>query len=239
MAEPAAIPALATLHEELTTLIVAGARLASKAPPPWAALLLGAGIVFLLHGARHRHVLALPGGAVLGLVAARLIVNLANGPGAAVQSELLWVAAGTGALVCAGWPPLFPALALAIPGLLVGSWLPIGGRVWLGALAGGAGGGLVGALAREWVASLAAGGLGGAAALAGALGLLAKQPVGRVLRDHPMVLLAIWAILAVAGAAFHAGRAWPLHPDRPSEPEPYQGDRPLHEGSPDYDGWRG
>jgi hypothetical protein len=236
--ELAAVPTLAALHGELSSLVLAGVRLASKAPPPWAALLVGAGVVFLLHGARHRHVLAIPGGAVIGLAAARLVVWALSGPAAPVQVEALWVAAGMGALVCAAWPPIFPVLALAVPGAVIGSFLPVAGRAWMGALAGAAGGGLVGALAREWVASLAAGGLGSAGAIAGAVGLLSKHAIGAALREHPMAVLAIWAILAVAGAAFHAGRAWP-GPRAPREAEPYAGDRPMHEGTPDYDGWRG
>lgn len=238
MAATAAVPTLELLHGEIARLVEAGARIAVKAPPPWAALLLGAGLVYLLLGARERHVLALPGGAALGLLAARLFVTAMDGPGAAVQEELLWVSAGAGALACGGWPPLFPPLALAIPGLAIGSLLPIAGHAWLGALAGGAGGALVGALSREWVASLAAGGLGGGTALAGAIALLAKQPLGRMLRDHPMALVAAWAVLAVAGAAFHAGRAWPAPRSRPDAPEPYAGELPLHEGA-QHDEWRG
>lgn len=228
MADPAH---LATLHAELTSLVAAGARLATRAPPPWAAVLAGAGVVFLLHGARHRHALAVPGGAALGLVAARLAVALLSGPGAAVQSELLWVAAGTGALVCAGWPPIFPPLALALPGLAIGATLPIAGQAWLGVLAGAAAGALVGALAREWVAALAAGGLGAVGVVGGALGLLARQPVGRALVDHPWAVVAVWAILAVAGAAFHAGRAWPAPGSGIRPREHYAGEVPLHEGA--------
>jgi hypothetical protein len=238
MAATAAVPTLALLHGEVARLVEAGARIAMKAPPPWAALLLGAGVVYLLHGARERHVLALPGGAVLGLLGARLFVAAMDGPGAAVQDELLWVCAGAGALACGAWPPLFPPLALAIPGVAIGWLLPIAGHAWLGALAGGAGGALVGALSREWVAALTAGGLGGATALAGALGLLAKLPPGRVLRDHPMAIVAVWAVLAVAGAAFHAGRAWPGPRSKPQAPEPYAGELPLHEGA-QHDEWRG
>src|SRR5512138_409023 len=108
MAATAAVSTLELLHGEIARLVEAGARIAVKAPPPWAALLLGAGLVYLLLGARERHVLALPGGAALGLLAARLFVTAMDGPGAAVQEELLWVCAGAGALACGGWPPLFP-----------------------------------------------------------------------------------------------------------------------------------
>lgn len=229
---------LALLHGEVARLVEAGARLAAKAPPPWAALLLGAGVVYLLHGARERHLLALPGGAVLGLLAARLFVMATDGPGAGVQEELTWISAGVGALACGAWPPLFPVLALAIPGLAIGWHLPLAGRPWLGALAGGAGLGLVGALAREWVAALAAGGLGGVAATGGAIGLLGRSSAGTTLRDHPMAVVAIWAVLAVAGAAFHAGRAWPARRAAPAEDRPYAGEVPLHEGA-QHDDWRG
>lgn len=233
-----ASPALASIHAELMALVAAGARLAVKAPPPWAALLLGAGIVFLLHGARHRYVLAIPGGGVLGILAARLVVSALNGPGAAVQTEILWVAGGLGALGCGGWPPIFPPLALAVPGLAIGAFLPIAGQAWLGALAWGAGGALVGLLTREWVAAMAAGALGSATAIAGGLGLLANHAIGRALLDHPMAIVAIWSILTVAGAAFHAGRAWP-RPAGPRADEPYAGDRPIPQGTTEYDGWRG
>jgi hypothetical protein len=210
----AAAPALALLHTELSRAISAVASLALRLPPPWAALLAGVGVIFLLHGARRRIVLAFPGGAVIGLVAARVVVTAMDGPGAAVHEEILWISAGVGALLCAGWPPIFPVLALALPGALAGGLLTLAGRAWLGALAGCAVGGGIGALLREWVACLAAGGIGAAAVVAGALGLLARWPLARKpiaveLVEHPMALLAPWAVLTVAGAAFHAGRAWP------------------------------
>lgn len=216
MAIPAATEfatALGAFHGEASRLIAAGARLASRAPPPWAALLGGAGIVFLLHGARRRLALALPGGAVLGLVAARVVIVAWSGPGAHVQGELLAISAGAGALLCAAWPPIFPLLALAIPGAVLGWHQPLADRPWLGALAGAAIGGALGAAMREWVASLAAGGIGAAAVLAGVFGLLARRPIAVELAERPMVLFAAWTVLAIAGAAFHAGRAWPP-PDR-------------------------
>ncbi len=140
---------------------------------------------------------------------ARLLATALDGPGSPVQPELLWIAGGVGALVCAGWPPAFPVLALAIPGVVVGWRYPIALRPWLGAVAGAAIGGAIGATLREWVAALAAGGLGAATILGGALGLLARRPIAAELAGHPMALLAAWTVLAVAGAAFHAGRAWP------------------------------
>ena len=200
---------LALLHAEAASVISAVAKLAMKAPPPWAALLAGVGVLFLLHGARHRLVLALPGGAALGLVTARLLATALDGPGSLVQPELLWIAGGVGALVCAGWPPAFPVLALAVPGVVVGWRYPIAMRPWLGAVAGAIIGGAIGATLREWVAALAAGGLGAATILGGVLGLLARRPIAAEFAGHPMVLLAAWAVLTVAGAAFHAGRAWP------------------------------
>jgi hypothetical protein len=238
VAGSAALPALTVLHGEASRLAAVGAALATRTPPPWAALLLGVGILYMLHGARNRYALAVPGGAVLGLAAARLLVLALNGPGAPVQPEILWVSAGMVALACAGWPTIFPVAAAAIPGLAVGWLLPIAGRAWLGAAAGALGMGLLGALAREWVASLAAGGLGAAAAIVGALGLLARSPIGLALAAHPVALLAIWAVLTVAGAAFHAGRAWPSGSGRGGEPAPFQPDRPVHEGA-EYDAWRG
>jgi hypothetical protein len=205
--------AFGAFHGEASRAIAAGARLAFQAPPPWAALLGGAGIVFLLHGARKRMVLAMPGGAVLGLLAAWVLVIAWSGPGAHVQGELLAISAGVGALLCAVWPPIFPLLALAIPAAVLGWHQPLADRPWLGAVAWGAVGGALGAVLREWVASLAAGGIGAAATLAGALGLLARRPIALELAGRPMVLFAAWSVLAVAGAAFHAGRAWPP-PDR-------------------------
>jgi hypothetical protein len=231
MAGHAAFPTPALLHTELSRLIAAGVELAVRAPPPWAALILGVGVLFLLHGARHRVVLAAPGGAALGLLAARAFVTAMDGPGAAVQSELLWISAGAGALLCAGWPPAFPVLAVALPGAAVGAMADVAGRAWLGAAVGAAAGGLAGALLREWVAALAAGGIGGAAVVAGALGLLAGRPIAAELAEHPMALLAIWAVLAVAGAAFHAGRAWPKGRAPGGEVEPMD--------EPDRTAWDG
>lgn len=209
MAGQAALPALQLLHAELSRILSAGVKLAVQAPPPWAALLAGIGVLFLLHGARHRIVLAGQGGAVLGLFAARAFVAVMDGPGAAVETELLAIGAGAGALLCAGWPPAFPVLALALPGAVAGGLVGLAGHAWVGVAVGALGGGALGALLREWVASLAAGGIGGAAVVAGALGLLARRPIVAELGEHPLVLLAVWAVLAVAGAAFHAGRAWP------------------------------
>lgn len=238
MAGPAEATVLGLIHAEASRLTLAGAALAARTPPPWAALLAGVGLVYLLHGARNRHVLAIPGGAVLGAVAARLGAFAFGAGGAAVQPELLWVSAGAGAFACGAWPPLFPPLALAVPGLVAGWAAPLGVAPWLGALAGGAAGAAAGALMREWVAALAAGGIGAAAVIAGGLGLLARRPAGQALLGHPMALLAIWTVLAVAGAAFHAGRAWPGRGSRPP-PGGLQPDRPVHEGIPEYDGWRG
>lgn len=224
---------LALLHSEASSVISAGVKLAMKAPPPWAALLVGAGVVFLLHGARHRLVLALPGGVALGLATARLLVTALDGPGSAVQVELLWIAGGVGALVCAGWPPAFPMLALAIPGVVIGWQYPIALRPWLGAVVGGAIGAAVGATLREWVAALAAGGLGAAAILAGGCGLVAKRPIAGELADHPMALFAAWTVLAVAGAAFHAGRAWPAQrPGGSGQPLAYPPDDRAQVGTP-------
>ncbi|HSN15649.1 MAG TPA: hypothetical protein VLT61_13535 [Anaeromyxobacteraceae bacterium] len=221
MGEPA-IHLLALIHAEASSVITSGIRLAMKAPPPWAALLGGLGVLFLLHGARHRLVLALPGGAALGLATARILVSAMDGPGAAVQAEVLWIAGGVGALACAGWPPLFPMFALALPGALIGWQYPIAMRPWLGAVAGAAIAGGVGAMLREWVAALAAGGIGAAGILAGAFGLLGKRPMAVELAGHPMVLLAAWSVLTVAGAAFHAGRAWPAGRAGGRGPEPLQ-----------------
>src|SRR5512140_2805139 len=202
MASNAVLTALVPLHAELSELVAAGARLALRAPPPWAALLAGVGVVFMLHGARRRRVLAVPGGAALGRLAARLVVTALDGAGAAVQVEALRVAAGVGALICAAWPPLFPVLALALPGAGVGVLTGLAGRAWLGAAAGAVVGAGLGAMLREWVAALAAGGLGAAAVVAGGLGLLARRPIGAELQEHPIALLAVWAVLTVAGAAF-------------------------------------
>lgn len=208
MDQHAAASALALLHAELSGLVAAGVRLAALAPPPWAALLAGAGVAFAFHGARRRHLLAAPGGAVLGLLAARMALAALDRTGA-VQAELLWVAAGGGALVCAAWPPLFPVLALALPAAAAGGLAGVAGRAWLGAVLGAAVGVGLGALLREWVAALAAGGLGAAAVVAGGLGLLSRRPIVAELAERPFALVAVWVVLAVAGAAFHAGRAWP------------------------------
>jgi hypothetical protein len=206
----AAVPsALAVLHVELSRELAAAAALALKTPPPWAALLAVGGVLFLVAGARRRWLLAGPAGAVLGLVVARLAVLALDGPGAAVQPEARWVAAGTGALLCLAWPSALPPLGLAVPGLVVGWAFPIAGRPWLGALVAALAGAGIGALLKEWVAAAAAGGVGAAALLGGALGLLARRPIATELAERPMALLAAWVIVAVAGAAFHAGRAWP------------------------------
>jgi hypothetical protein len=204
----AAAATLERLHGELSKAFGEGAALAARLPPPWAALVVGVGVLFLLHGARRRTVLAVPGGAILGLVAARVVLGWLDGP-ATADWRLLLVAAVAVGVLCGGWPPLFPVLALALPGALIGAALGVAGRAWLGAAVGGAAGAALGALLREWVAAISAGGIGASGVLAGAIGLLANRPVVAEATERPLALAAAWGVLAVAGAAFHAGRAWP------------------------------
>jgi hypothetical protein len=202
----AASSALGTLHAALARAVSAAIGLALDAPPPWAALLLGAGLVFLLHGGRRRLPLALPGGALLGLGIARWIAALQGAPSLALEPGV--VAATAGAFACAAATSLFPPLAAALPAAVVGAHLGVAGRAWLGAALAALAGAGVGALLREWVAAAAAGAIGAAAILGGALGLLARQPIAGELRERPWAVVALWVVLAVAGAAFHAGRAW-------------------------------
>jgi hypothetical protein len=108
----------------------------------------------------------------------------------------------------AAFPLLFSFAVGALPGALVGSLRPLGGSEVAGAIAGSFAGGVAAVLLAAPVAAAAAASLG-AALLAGAvLSALGPRPLGRDLSARPFVLLGMVAVLAVAGAAFQARRAW-------------------------------
>jgi hypothetical protein len=187
----------------------------SRLPWPAAVAALLAGAVALGFGARARRPLAVAGGGAVGVAVGAALAGWLGG-GSAVPGLL---AAAAGALllgVLAGlFPPLFIFAAGALPGALVGSTLPAPGQPWYGLL-GLAVGGLLALGSTRWVAAVAAAGLGAGLLAVGLFGAAGGWAPARVLAAHPLVLVALLAVLTVAGAAFQHGTAWP--PPRPRVP---------------------
>jgi hypothetical protein len=166
------------------------------------------GLAILLVGARARRPVAVVGAAALGAVSAAWL-----GPGvpalAAMSGPALAAAAGlvAGALAAA-IPQVFPMLAGALPGALLGDLLAPDGRRLEAVAAGALLGALVGLLAARWVASATAAGVGALLFAIGGAGLLRDTGLGRSVVRHPVSILAVATVLAVAGAAFQLSRAW-------------------------------
>lgn len=176
-------------------------------PWPVAVASLLAGVAVLGFGARARRPLAVAGGALVGLAAGTALPGWL-GAGTAVPG-LLAASAGAAALgVLAGlYPPLFIFAAGALPGALLASFLPAPGQPWY-ALLGLAVGGLVALGLARWVAAAAAASLGAALLAAGLFGTAGDWGPARLLASHPLVLVALLAVMTVSGAAFQHATAW-------------------------------
>ena len=167
-----------------------------------------AGLVALLFGARARRPVAALGAAGVAAAAASWL-GAPLGSALGLSSSMLAVssAALAGALA-ALLPPIFPVLAGALPGALLADLLAPTDRrlevLAIGALLGA----VVGFLAARLVASLIASAVGAMAVAVGATGALLATTAGRAVHDHPVAILAIALILAVAGAAFQYPNAW-------------------------------
>jgi hypothetical protein len=168
-------------------------------------VLLAAGALLLLFGARRRELVASLGGAGLGWLggfaaagALELGGSLAGPLGAAIL--------GGGALA---FPSLFPFAAGAVPGALAGARFPVAGQPALGAAIGVLLLGGLALLGARIVAAVAAGLLGAAACGAALAGLSRHLPELRPVVDRPTLLLALVVVLAVAGAAYQSPTAWP------------------------------
>ena len=185
---------------------VSGAVGAASWPIPAAVVL--AGLVALLFGARARRPVAALGAAGAAAAAASWLgAPVGSALGLSPSMLAAWSAAVAGALA-ALLPPVFPALAGALPGaLLAGLLAPADRRLEVLAV-GAVLGAVAGFLAARLIASLVASAVGAMAVTLGAAGALGATNVGRALHDHPVAILAVAVILAVAGTGFQYPNAW-------------------------------
>lgn len=179
-----------------------------RSPWPVAAGVAAAGLIVLLIGARVRRPVAVVGAAAVAALAARWLGEpVASALGLPV-STLAGASAAVAGAVSAVVPQVFPALAGALPAaLLAGGLAPPERRLEVlavGALLGG----FLGVLAARPVAAAVASAVGALALAIGAAGALGGPGPVRALLAHPMAILAVAAILTVAGTAFQFSRAW-------------------------------
>lgn len=204
---------MSPLAELIQEWWAAGERLAGRAPElarslaegswPAGALAAVAGLALLVAGARLGRFLACAGGAAVGWIAGGLVAPVAHGWVPASLSS--WTGAGVLGVACLLAPTLYPLALGVVPGLLLGSRLPVGGRAWVGGL----GGGLALALLLAWLRRLV---FAATAAVAGAapvsLALLAlAHPVPALLplARRPWLVAGLAATLAIAGTAYQLG----------------------------------
>lgn len=162
----------------------------------------GLGIVALTMAGRFPRGLAAAGGAALGALAAyafRAPLALHVGVSLAVAAPVVAVVAGA---VCALSPLPFPVAAGALPGLILGLRVPIAGRAVLGGAVGALAAGLVALLFARPFAIGFASALGGLLVAAASVGLGGDRPLARDLAAHPLAVVALALVLAIAGAAY-------------------------------------
>jgi hypothetical protein len=184
------------------------AEAARRLPWPGALLLVAAGLWLLAAGARNRRVIAALGGAAAGAVWALAFRGSLSARLGFPAPTLAGIGAGLAAIVSALFPPAFPLLAGALPGAIVGARVPLGGSATAGVAGGALVGGVIAAVFAELVAAWTAASLGAAAVLGATLSLWSRRPWTGELVAHPFALVAIGAVMAVAGAAFQLGSAW-------------------------------
>lgn len=197
--------------------------------PAAGAALLVVSLAALTVAWRFRRPLAALGGAAVGALAAlaahsAIRVHLGLGPGAAAA-----IAAVASGLLCLRFPSLFPFAAGALPGAVVGSAVPLGGRAAWGAAAGAVVCGLAGLAAGRVVAAAFASAAGGVLLPVALVALFPGHGISREAAARPLALLALGVIAAVAGAAFQIGREAPAPPPPIAprdlrEPEEWRGE---------------
>ena len=182
---------------------------AARTLPAWAAVgLLLTGAAALAVGSAARRPLGAAGGALAGAAAGAAAAGWVAAKASVPPLASTMLCAGAVAILAGIFPPVFIFAAGALPGALVGWAFPLQGEPALGLAAGAVLGGAVALLAARWVAALTAAGLGAALVAAGLFGLAGGSPVLQALEAHPVALLAVLAVLTVAGAAFQHPRAW-------------------------------
>jgi len=177
---------------------------------PWAAsaVLLAVGVVTLVAGARTRRPVAALGGALVALAAVLVFAGPLEARSGLATRTLGGAALLAGLALGGAFPPLFPAGAGALPGALAAAALAPADQRALALGVGAAVGAVAGVLLARLVAAVVASALGAVVLSLGVAGALAHAGAGRVLSTHPVALLAVAAILAVAGVALQLPRAW-------------------------------
>jgi hypothetical protein len=208
---------------ETAAEIFAGvAALAARAQAlglPLGAPLVAVGVGAAVAGTRLRRVLgaaglagvgALAGFVLRGLIAAHLGVSTATG---------VAILAGVGAVGGALAPGALPFAVAALPGAIVGTGLPLGGRPEYGAAAGALAAGLVGLLLARVVTAAVAGLAGALAVALGALACFPRDALARELALHPAVVIGFTIVVGIAGAALQLAGA-PTSPAAPAARSP-------------------
>ncbi len=160
------------------------------------------GLVALTVAGRFPRGLAAAGGAVLAALwvyALRGAIAAHLGIPPAVAAPVVAVVAGA---ACALVPLAFPVAVGALPGLLLGLQAPIAGRAELGAAIGALVAGLVALLFARVVAVGFASAVGGLLAATAGVALGGASAVARELVSHPLAIVALALVLAIAGAAY-------------------------------------
>ena len=176
------------------------------------------GVVFLTLAGRFPRGLAVAGGAVLGALAAVAFrAPLATHVGVSLVVAVP-VLATVAAAACALVPLAFPVAVGALPGLLLGLEVPLAGRAAIGGAVGALVAGGVALLFARVVAIGSVSALGGLLAATGAVAIGGARPLAREFSAHPLAILALALVLAIAGAAYQLARG--DAPARVSAPPP-------------------
>jgi hypothetical protein len=191
---------------------------------PWlaAVAMVAVGVVTLALGARLRRPIATLGGALVGVGAALAFSEAVASPLGLSPASAAGVAAAVLGAACFAFPPLFPAVAGALPGALAARGIAPADQQALALGLGAAVGAAVGAVLARLVVAAVASAIGAMVLALGVAGLLAHAGAGEMLLSHPVALVGLAAVLAVAGVAFQLPRAWPAGAAarRPAAEEP-------------------
>jgi hypothetical protein len=202
------VPAdLAAAHSEaLTRQLPRLVAFLATLPAYAGVLLVAAGTVLLLAGARWRRPIAALGGIAAGALAGLALSGAAGQLRISASTAVAAGAAGIG-LLSTVFPPVFPLTLGAVLGGAIGTRLPLGSPTIGAAICALALGGAAVLGARPLAAGLA--GLCGAAlAVAGALTLAPALPGSGLVAHHPLVGIALVVVLGLAGAAAQLESAW-------------------------------
>jgi hypothetical protein len=170
---------------------------------PAIALATALGLALLVAGARLRRVLSGAAAGLVGFVLGTTLARLVGGP--VGPSTWAWAVAAILTVGAALAPGIYPSALGALAGGVLGARLPVGGSAALGAALGAVVGGSVALLLRRLVLAATAAAAGASLLATVLLALGARYPALAVLGARPVVLVAIGALLFVAGTAFQVG----------------------------------